>query len=336
VPPRRRTRTIAAFREGLAAAGYREGRNLAIELRWAEGRVERLPALATELARMPVDVLVIDGMPAALAAKDATRTIPIVMAGIGDPVATGLVATFTRPGANMTGMTIMAAELSGKRLAVLRELLPGATRFSVLTNPDNAAHVALGRETLEAAKSMGISLHVAQARTDADIPAAFAAMAAHRSEGFVVLPDQVLSSHRGVIVRAAAQARLPALYERKETVIEGGLISYGVDYQEMYRRAAGFIDRILRGSKPGDLSIEQPRQFELVINAKTARELGIAITRGAAVARRPHRRVKRKRQPEGCRFPALGSSGLSRSDGSGPPACPWGRPSSRTRPSGSP
>ena len=268
---------MAAFREGLAELGYREGQNLVLELRWAQGQIDRLPAMAAELARIPVDIIVIDGMPAVLAAKDATRTIPIVMAGIGDPIATGLVQTLTRPGANLTGMTIMAAELSGKRLALLKEMLPQVSRFSLLTNPDNAAHVALGRQSQEAAAQMGVSLQVLQVRGRPDIDAAFVAMAAHGSGAFATLPDQVMSANRGRIVQLAAEARLPALYERKETVLEGGLMSYGVDYTAMYRRASRFIDRILRGQKPGDLAIEQPTNFELVVNARTARELSLAI-----------------------------------------------------------
>ena len=268
---------VGAFREGLAELGYREGGNLVLEYRWGEGKIERLPALAADLVRLKVDVIVIDGMPAALAAKEATRTIPIVMAGIGDPVATGLVESFTRPGKNLTGMTIMASELSGKRLALLRELLPGVDRFSLLSNPDNQAHVALVRQSLAAARQMAIDLHVVEVRSAADLDGAFSSMVSRGSGAFVTLPDQVLSSNRAHIIQRAAQTRIPALYERKESVIEGGLMSYGVDYQGMYRRAARFVDRILKGAKAGDLAIEQPTSFELVINARTARALGITI-----------------------------------------------------------
>ena len=268
---------VASFRQGLAELGYVEGRNLALEYRWAGGRIDRLPELAAELVRLKADVIVIDGMPAVLAAKNATASIPIVMAGIGDPVATGVVANLTRPGGNITGMTIMAAELSGKRLAVLRELVPAISRFGVLTNPDNAAHVVLLRETLAAAQVMNVTLRVIPARSGAELDAAFTAMVGQGVGAFTVLPDQVLSSERARIIQLAARNKLPALYERKESVIEGGLVSYGVNYQAMYRRAAYYIDRVLKGGNPGDMSIEQPTSYELVVNKTAAAALGVTI-----------------------------------------------------------
>ena len=268
---------IEAFRQGLRELGYVEGQNIAIEYRFAEGRPERLPALAAELVRLKVDVIVTGGPPAPEAAKQATGTIPIVFAVAGDPVAEGLVASLARPGGNITGLASIAPEVVGKQLELLKEVAPKVSRVAVLQNPSNQAHPLRLRQAEGAARALGVQLHIVQARTPPEIDAAFAAMRSQRAGGVLVLRDPLFLAQRTQIAALAAKSRLPAVYGLREEAEAGGLMAYGANVPLMYRRAATYVDKILKGAKPADLPVEQPTKFELVINLKTAKALGLTI-----------------------------------------------------------
>ena len=254
-----------------------EGRNIALEYRFAQGRPDGLSALAAELVRMKVDVIVIEGGQAALAAKHATQTIPIVMAVIDDPVKAGLVASLARPGGNVTGLTLFASELSGKRLQLLKEVVPRSTLVAVIRNVTHPNAADLWGETEAAARSLDLRLQSVEVRSPADLGGAFKAVTSARPSAFITLADGMLFYNRTRIVEFAAQSQLPAIYPDREFAKAGGLMAYGPSLASNFRRAATYVDKILKGAKPADLPVEQPTKFELVINAKTAKALGLTI-----------------------------------------------------------
>jgi putative ABC transport system substrate-binding protein len=269
-----------AFRQGLRDLGYVEGRNLVIEYRDAEGKFERLPALAAELVALKVDVILAVSTPAALAAKQATRTIPIVFGGAGDPVASGLVTGLARPGGNVTGLSILAPELVGKCLEQLKQAVPGVSRVAVLWHP-GAMGERMDKDMLKeadvAARALGVRLQFVEARGPADFDRAFSDMTRARAGALTVLASPMFISERRRLVDLAAKNRLPAVYPWREGVDAGGLMSYGANLADLFRRAATYVDKILRGAKPADLPVEQPTKFELVINLKAAKTLGLTI-----------------------------------------------------------
>ncbi len=266
-----------AFQQGLRELSYVEGQNIAIESRWAEGRWDRLPGLAAELVRLKVDVIVTYGPPAIQAVKQATRTIPIVMAGVIDPETTGFVASLARPGGNITGLSLMAPELVGKQLEILKEVVPKVSRVALLGNPTNAGTAPQLRNAQNAARALGIQLQPQEARGPSEIDSAFAAMSKEQVGAVIVLVDLTLIAQRTRIADLAAKRHLPAVYGMRDHVEAGGLMAYGASVLDRYRRAAGYVDKILKGAKPADLPIEQPTKFELVINMKTAKALGLTI-----------------------------------------------------------
>jgi len=266
------------FIQGLHDLGYIEGQNITFECRAAGGRYDRLPDVAAELVRLQVDVLVALPHHAALAARDATHTIPIVMAVSGLPVESGLVASLARPGGNITGMSYYATELSAKRVELLKELLPGLTRLVILSNPATSRIIPqLISDTEQAAQASGISSRVLEVSESGDFERAFTVMVAERTEALIVLPDLMFAAQTRHIVELAARSRLPAMYWSRRYVVEGGLISYGGDHRAMHYRAAAYVDRILKGAKPGELPVEQPTKFEFVVNLKTAKTLGLTL-----------------------------------------------------------
>jgi putative tryptophan/tyrosine transport system substrate-binding protein len=266
-----------AFRAGLRDLGYQEGRNIIIEYRWAEGRYERLPALFAELVRLNVDVIVTHGTPGALAAKQVTKTIPIVVAVIADPEASGVVATLAKPGGNVTGLTYFTPELSAKRLELLKETLPGLTEVGVLLNrinPANAPIVPAVRRTAEALK---LKLHQFGVREPDEFEAAFAEMASKRIDALVVIDDASLIANAQTLAQIALRQRLPSS-GWSDYAVAGGLLSYGINFTDMFRRAANFVDKILKGAKPSDLPVERASKFETIVNLKTAKALGIEVS----------------------------------------------------------
>ena len=260
------TPIFEAFRQGLREHGYVEGQNIALEFRFAQGRPERLPAMAAELVQMKVEVIVTESVLAARDAKHATGAIPIVTAIHGDPVGAGLVASLTRPGGNVTGLSLLAPELSGKRLQLLKEVTPKATQVAAIWNTANSAAARYLAETREAARSLGIQLQSVEVRQPSDLDAAFDAVAGARPNALITLPDGMLLAHKTRIVEFAAKSRLPALFPDQEFAEAGGLMAYGPSLASNFRRAATFVDKILKGAKPADLPVEQPTKFELVIN----------------------------------------------------------------------
>jgi putative ABC transport system substrate-binding protein len=269
-----------AFSEGLRAGGYVEGQNILIEQRYAAGAYDRLSDLATELVRANVDVIAVDGTAAAKACKSATTTIPIVFALAVDPVADGLAVSFARPDGNLTGLTMAAGyALAGKRVELLKDMFGGLSRVAVLSNPGNPPHVPYLRETERAASALGLVMRAFEVRSPADLPAAFVAMADWPANGLVTLTDGMLFSQRDRVVELALKSKLPALYPEAEFVAAGGLSSYGPSLPDLFRRAASYVEKILKGAKPGDLPIEQPTKFELAINLTTAQALGLVISR---------------------------------------------------------
>jgi ABC-type uncharacterized transport system substrate-binding protein len=269
-----------AFRQGLRELGYVEGHNLALEFRAAEGKSDVLPALAAELVQLPVDVIVALSSVAAQAAKHTTTTIPIVMVSSGDPVATGLVASLARPGGNLTGLTGLATELSGKRLELLREAVPSLSRVAVLWNASDAAMTHTFQGIQAAAPVLGVAVHPLGVREAKEIDSAITAMTAERPDALFMISDVLTSRHTKQVVDFAAQHQLPTLFEGRGPVAAGGLISYGPSVTELLRRAASYVAKILKGAKPGDLPVERPMKFELVINLKTAKALGITFPPG--------------------------------------------------------
>lgn len=271
------TGLVEAFRQGLRENGYVEGKDVVVHYRWADGHIDTFPVLAAELVRLKVEVIVASGTPGSLAAQRATKTIPIVVAAVGDAVGVGLVPSLARPGGNVTGLSALTSELEGKRLEVLSELVPKVGRVSVLMNPANPFTALAWKETQAAGAKLRLTLHPAEVRTVDAFDAVFAAIVKTRPDALVVIADRFLLSNRKRIVAFAAQHRLPAMYPFREFVDEGGLVVYGPDFADMFRRAGRYIDRILKGTNPGDLPMEQPTRFELVINGKTAKTLGLTI-----------------------------------------------------------
>jgi putative tryptophan/tyrosine transport system substrate-binding protein len=268
---------VQAFLEGMRARGYVEGQNLVVEYRGAAGQHERFPALAAELVRLPVDVVLVGPTPAALAAKDATTTIPIVMAGVGDTVGSGLVASLARPGGNVTGVSVLQPEVVGKQLEFLKAVLPTVSRVAVLRNPANAGQALVVRAAEVAAQALGVQLHLVEARGPEVFDRAFAAMASAAAGALPVMGDPVFRQHRSRLAELAATSHLPTVYNDRAYVEAGGLLCYGPSHPDMYRHAATYVDKILKGAKPGDLPMEQPTTFELFINLKTAQALGLTI-----------------------------------------------------------
>ena len=268
---------VEAFRRGLRELGYAEGRNIAIESRFAEGKWDQLPSLAAELVRLKVDVIVTFTTPATQAAKHATGTIPIVVAAVIDPVAAGLVASLAHPGGNITGLSQMVPELVGKQLEVLKEVAPNISRVALLGNPANAGNAPQVRHAQNAARALGIRLQSLEARGPSEIESAFAAMTTERVGAVIVLIDSTLIDERIRIADLAARRRLPMVSGTIEIAEAGGLIAYGPSVRDMFRRAAGHVDKILKGAKPADLPMEQPTKFDLVINLRTAKALGLTI-----------------------------------------------------------
>lgn len=268
---------LDAFRQKLRELGHVEGENIAMEYRWAEGQDDRLPELAAELVRVKPDVIVTTGTPGTLAAKQATDTIPIVFASSGNPVNAGLVVSYARPGGNATGFSFTGPELEGKRLQILKEMVPGLSRVAVLWNPVSMG-VEFYRQTQVAATALSVTLQpVVEARRMDDFEQAFATIGGARAQALIVLADRLLLSSRNQIVAFAASNRLPAIYPYTEYVDAGGLLSYAPSNIDRFRRTAVYVDKILRGAKPADLPVEQPTTFELVINNKTAKELGLTV-----------------------------------------------------------
>jgi putative tryptophan/tyrosine transport system substrate-binding protein len=269
---------VAAFRRGLGEAALPEGQNASVEYRWALGDYAKLPMLATELLGRQIDVLVaVGGEPSVLAAKAATLTIPIVAVFVGDPVESGLVASLNRPGGNITGISGINGTLEAKRLGLLHELVQRATTLGLLLNPNFPAAAQQLKDMQEAAKTIGVQLQIFNARTDPEIDAAFEALAQQHVRGLVVAADTLFVTHRDRLVALAARHAVPAIYSLREFAALGGLMSYGIDLQDLYRNVGLYVGRILKGTKPADLPVMQPTKFEMVINMKTARELGLTV-----------------------------------------------------------
>ena len=269
---------VSAFRDGLRDLNYVDSRNVVILYRWAEGHYDRFPALVAEAVQLKVDVIVTAGTPAVLAAKEGTRTIPIVVAAMGDPIAAGVIPSLARPGGNITGSASLSPEIDGKRLELLKEFVPGVSRIAALWNPTNPNNAARIRHVEAAAKTLQLTLKSFLSGGDRqDLDKAFEGIVAARSEALIMESDRVLLAHRAPIVDFAKKRRLPALYPYREFVQVGGLASYAPSYPAMFRRAAVYVDKIFKGAKPADLPVEQPTKFELVINLKTAQTLGLTI-----------------------------------------------------------
>jgi putative ABC transport system substrate-binding protein len=266
------------FRQGLKDLGWVEGQNIIVEWRFAGGRAERLPDLAAELVRLRVALIVTPSTPTAFAAKNATTTIPIITVGGGDPVELGLAASLARPGGNITGLTTtFGPEIAGKQLALLKEIVPKVSRMAVLWNPTTPGNALPLKEAENAARALGIELQPLEARSLNDFESAFAAMSKKRAGALLVLGDVMFTTHRRRLADLAAKHRLPAMYWGRQSVDEGGLVSYGANVLDNFRRAAVYVDKILKGAKPQDLPIERPTKFELVINLKAAKALGLTI-----------------------------------------------------------
>ncbi len=268
---------LQAFTQELKVRGYVQGQNLAVDYRSVDGRAERFPQLAAELVRLPIDLIVTRGTPAAIAVKKATRTIPIVMAASGDPIGAGLVPSRARPGGNLTGLTSLTPEMAAKRLELLRVAFATFSRVAILWNPSNPAATNAWREAEAAARALGVTQSSLEVRTMADIAPAFAAAKKQGASVLVVIQDALTQNHHKQIVDLAKKHGLPDVYASREFVEAGGLMSYGPSYPDLYRRAAIYVDKIFKGARPHDLPIEQPTKFELVINRATAKALGLTI-----------------------------------------------------------
>jgi putative ABC transport system substrate-binding protein len=275
IPAAQNAANLAALRKGLRDLGYVEGRNLIIEYRSADGRAERFPDLASELVRLKVDLIVTRGTPAARATKNATGTIPVVMATMGDPRA--IVASFAHPGGNITGVTTFSTELTAKRIELLKELVPNLSRVALLHNMGNPAVPPEWEETKTAARSLGLQAELLDVRSQGDLGRAFELAVRQHVDALLIGADGLTQMHQQTIVDLVARNRLPAAYPAREFAEAGGLIAYAVNYPDLYFRFASFVDKIFKGAKPGELPVEQPTTFELVINLKTAKALGLRI-----------------------------------------------------------
>jgi putative ABC transport system substrate-binding protein len=265
------------FRQGLREFGYVVGQNITIEYRSAQDNVDRLTRAAVELASLPTDVIVVHGSPATRAARRATATIPIVTLGVGDPVRAGFVTNLARPDGNITGNSILAPELIGKRLEILKEFVPGLARVAFLWNPDNDSNLAFLEELIIAVPSLGLQLISAPMRTGDDFERAFAGMMQRQPSAFVTTAYTIIQRHIVKVINFMASHRLPAMYQLKENVVAGGLMAYGASLSDSFRRGAWYVHRLLQGAKPAELPIEQPTKFDLVINLKAARMLGLDV-----------------------------------------------------------
>jgi putative ABC transport system substrate-binding protein len=268
---------VDAFREGLRQLGYVEGHNLVIRYQWAEGQQERHAVLARELVDLKRDIIFTAGTPGTLAAKHATQSIPIVTAIAGDPVEAGLVASLAKPGGNVTGLSTLATELEGKRLELFTQAVPQLSRVVALLNPANPFTTIAWKALQPAAEALGVQLQPVEVRGPHDLDRAFATIKAAHPDGLIIVPDRFLLTYRASVLQFMAEHRLPGMFPFRQFVQEGGLLSYGPDYTDMYRRAATYVAKILHGAKPADLPMEQPTKFELVINLKTAQVLGLTI-----------------------------------------------------------
>ncbi len=268
---------LDAFIEGLRELGYIEGKNILIEYRFAEGKAERLPELAIELVRLKVDAIFTGGTPAIFALKQATKTIPIVFFSTSDPIGTGVVASLAHPGGNITGISVLASDLWPKRLELLKEIFPKLSRVAMVWNKGNAGMALEAKATQEVAGPLGVALQDRGVKDPNELDTVFALMIKDRPDGFLALMDPVLTSHQKRILDFLVQNRLPAIFESRGWVEAGGLISYGANYLDAHRRAASQMDKILKGTKPADIPVEQPTKFELVINLKTAKQIGLTI-----------------------------------------------------------
>jgi len=266
-----------AFRHGLRDLGYLEGQNIAFDYRYAGGLPDRLAWVAVELVHRPVDLIATFGTPPALAAKQATTTIPIVMVGVGDPVGSGLVSSLARPGGNITGNTILGPEVAGKRLQLLKEVIPSLSRVAFLWNPDNASHPAQLAELRVAVEALGIKLLPVPVRSSDEFDNAFAAMMRERPDAFLMTNDPFHQLSIGRIIDFLIDHRIPGMFVTREVVIAGGLLSYGASLPDLFRRGASYAHKILQGTKPADLPVEQPVKFDLVVNLKTAKTMGLSI-----------------------------------------------------------
>jgi putative tryptophan/tyrosine transport system substrate-binding protein len=266
-----------AFRQGLRDLGYVEGQNIFIEWRFAAGQADQAKTIVDELVRLNVDIIVTDGNRSTSDAKNATTTIPIVMAVSGDPLGAGLVKTLARPGGNITGLTLLSPELSGKRLELLKETMPKISRVAVLFNPSNPAAILYLNEVEVAAKSFGLQLQTLKASRPTDLASALSGAVTGRAHALITLPDAMFFSSRVQVTNFAAQNRVPAMFPESEFVNDGGLMSYGPNLPDLFRRAATYVDKILKGAKAADLPVEQPTKFEFVINLKTAKQIGLTI-----------------------------------------------------------
>ena len=266
-----------AFRQGLGELGYVEGKNIVIEYLHSEGSQDRLPAVVAEAVRHETDVIVTGGSQATRAAKEGTSTIPIVMAQDNDPLGAGFVASLARPGGNVTGLANLAAELSGKQLELLKEIIPKLSRLAVLSDSTEPGNPKALKETEIAAKGFGVQVFYIDVQNPKDIESAFRAANNHRAEALLVMPTPVMNQSRKQMVGLAAKSRLPAIYPRAEYVEEGGLMMYGVNTNDLFRRAAIFVDKILKGAKPAALPVEQPTKFDLLFNLKAAKQIGLTI-----------------------------------------------------------
>ena len=274
---------VQAFRQGLLDAGYAEGRDVVIEWRVANGDYHQIPELVADLVQRKVAVIVVVSTPAALAVKRATSTIPIVLALVADPVGSGLVSSLAHPGGNVTGLSLMTAELAAKRLQLLKEAIPRLTRVAVLWNPDTAFHTGVKEQLNAAAAALSIKLIFVPARTPEEFDAAFSAMRKANAQALYVLDDAFFFTHRTTLLHLASKTRIPVIYSERNFPDAGGLLSYGIYVEDLFRRSAGYVDKILKGAKPGDLPIELPTRFELVVNLKTAKALGIKIPQSILV-----------------------------------------------------
>ena len=269
---------VKTFQQGLRELGYIEGKNIVIEYRYADGKLDRLPDLAADLVRLKVDLIVTNAnLPGVLAAKKATRTIPIVFLAFSDPVASGLVDSLARPGGNITGLTTGAPELAGKRLELLKESVPKLSRIIVISNPTNPAVALQWKATEAAAQGLGVQLRSVEVRSASDFDSAFSVITNERAQALLTMSDPLNNSQAKRIIEFAIKHRLPAIYANPEFVDRGGLMSYAPSYAELYRRTAYYVDKILKGVKPADLPVEQPKKFELIINLKAAKQIGLTI-----------------------------------------------------------
>ena len=277
ITPQANAANFDALRKGLRELGYIEGQNLVMEYRSADGRAESFPALAADLVRLNVDVIVTRGTPSALAAWNATKTIPIVMASIGNAIGTGLAANLARPGGNVTGLTAINTDTEGKRLELLKEAVPGVVRMAAIYNMGNPTFALRWKQVELAARALGTECQLLDVRKPDDIGRAFTTATAQKVGALLMTIDGLMQPNQRMILELAAKHRLPAIYPTREFVENGGLMAYGVSYPDLYRRAATYIDRIFKGANPADLPIEQPTKFELVINLKTAKTLGLDV-----------------------------------------------------------